>query len=210
MNANQPTRKERRYFRDRGEIIDAALTLFSEKGFHAVTMQQIARAAEFSVGKLYTFFANKKDLYQALIREKARVLHDELMAILSQEDDEPTLIRRANARRMELFLNNTDAIRLYLSETIGAGFSLRAGLNREVRIQYDALLQAVSRLFAKGMEKGVFVAGDPYQYAVALDGMTNALVMSHMENPQQRAVDPEMVCRLFFKGILVHPGGGDA
>ena len=56
--------------------MEAALHLFAENGFHHVTMQQIAQAAEFSVGKLYTFFANKEDLYQALIREKADELHN--------------------------------------------------------------------------------------------------------------------------------------
>ncbi|OPX36689.1 MAG: hypothetical protein B1H13_14035 [Desulfobacteraceae bacterium 4484_190.3] len=64
-------RKTREFLRHRAEILDVALELFSEKGFHNVTMQEISRKSEFSVGTLYKFFPNKEELYRALFLEKA-------------------------------------------------------------------------------------------------------------------------------------------
>ncbi len=52
-----------------------ALKLFSEKGFHNVSMHEIAEKSEFAVGTLYKFFSNKEELYKALILEKAEKFH---------------------------------------------------------------------------------------------------------------------------------------
>ena len=111
---------------------------------------------------------------------------------------------------MKKAINNSAIIRLYLQETTGAGFSLRANMTQAIRVQYDDLLKMLGGLFARGIQKGVFVAGDPTLYAVALDGMTNALVLAVMEDPQRQAMDIEAVCNLFFNGILNRPGGRDA
>jgi TetR/AcrR family transcriptional regulator len=73
MQAVKVSRKERELQRHRWEILRVALKMFSESGFHGVTMQDIARESEFAVGTLYKFFNNKEDLYGALLMEKLRM-----------------------------------------------------------------------------------------------------------------------------------------
>lgn len=51
------------------ELVDAALTLFVEKGFAATRLDDIARAAGVSKGTVYLYFANKEALFEAVIRE---------------------------------------------------------------------------------------------------------------------------------------------
>ena len=48
--------------RRRHQIIDAAVQLFIEKGFHKTTTRQIAAAAGFSIGSLYEYVASKEDV----------------------------------------------------------------------------------------------------------------------------------------------------
>ena len=48
--------------RRRRQIADAAVQLFIDKGFHKTTTRQIARAAGFSIGSLYEYFASKEDV----------------------------------------------------------------------------------------------------------------------------------------------------
>jgi AcrR family transcriptional regulator len=71
MEQKKLSRKEREYRRHRYEILEAALELFSEKGFYNVSMNEIAQKAEFAVGTMYKFFENKEDLYKALVLEQA-------------------------------------------------------------------------------------------------------------------------------------------
>lgn len=46
----------------RRQIVDAAVRLFVENGFHKTTTRQIARAAGFSIGTLYEYVASKEDV----------------------------------------------------------------------------------------------------------------------------------------------------
>ncbi len=48
--------------RRRRQIVDAAVKLFVEKGFHKTTTRQMARAAGFSIGTLYEYVASKEDV----------------------------------------------------------------------------------------------------------------------------------------------------
>lgn len=48
--------------RRRRQIVDAAVELFIQHGFHKTTTRQIARAAGFSIGSLYEYVASKEDI----------------------------------------------------------------------------------------------------------------------------------------------------
>jgi AcrR family transcriptional regulator len=80
------TRRERRRQRDREEIMAAAATLFADSGYHRTSMQAIAEQADFSVGKLYTFFAGK----EAILEEILTRFEAGLLALVDQEDDPAT------------------------------------------------------------------------------------------------------------------------
>jgi AcrR family transcriptional regulator len=48
-------------------LLDAALEVFTERGFHGATLEQIASAAGFTTGVVYSRFASKADLFLALL-----------------------------------------------------------------------------------------------------------------------------------------------
>lgn len=50
-------------------LLDAALTVFSAKGYASTTLEDIAKEAETTRGAIYWHFKNKADLYNALFRE---------------------------------------------------------------------------------------------------------------------------------------------
>ena len=83
MENKKPPRREREKLRQRQEILTAALSLFSKKGYHNVSMQEIAAKAEFAIGTLYKFFKNKEDLYKVLTLEQADKFHEALTKSLS-------------------------------------------------------------------------------------------------------------------------------
>jgi AcrR family transcriptional regulator len=52
-----------------GEIVAAALHLFAERGYAATRLDDVAAAAKVSKGTLYLYFANKEELFRAVVRE---------------------------------------------------------------------------------------------------------------------------------------------
>ena len=64
-----PARRERRKEARPGELLQAALTLFVEKGFAATRSEEVAQRAGVSKGTLFLYFPSKEDLFKAVIQE---------------------------------------------------------------------------------------------------------------------------------------------
>jgi TetR/AcrR family transcriptional regulator len=65
LNAKRERRKDARP----GELLDAALDLFVEKGFAATRAEEVAARAGVSKGTLFLYFQSKEDLFKAVVRE---------------------------------------------------------------------------------------------------------------------------------------------
>ena len=64
-----PHKRERRKQARPGELLDAALDLFVEKGFAATRSEEVALRAGVSKGTLFLYFPSKEELFKAVVRE---------------------------------------------------------------------------------------------------------------------------------------------
>jgi TetR/AcrR family transcriptional regulator len=67
--AEQAPKRERRKQARPGELLDAALDLFVEKGFSATRVDEVAARAGVSKGTLFLYFQSKEGLFKAVVRE---------------------------------------------------------------------------------------------------------------------------------------------
>ena len=63
------TKRERRKEARPGELLEAALDLFVEKGFAATRVDEVAARAGVSKGTLFLYFPSKEELFKAVVRE---------------------------------------------------------------------------------------------------------------------------------------------
>jgi len=198
------SRREREKLRQRRQMLAAALELFSEKGFHNVSMHEIAKRAEFAIGTLYKFFKNKEDLYKALVMEKAEEYHRVLMGVLSEGKDVLTVIEGYIVAKSRLFTDNLPILRLYFAETRGASFNIRARLDQDIQRLYDKFIMRLVSVLQDGVRRKVFREMDPYHMAVALEGLTNAFLFCWMEDPEQHPYETNVpfIRDMFLNGVL--------
>lgn len=69
-NPDAPRRTRRKEARP-GELLDAALALFVEKGFAATRVEEVAARAGVSKGTLFLYFPSKEELFKAVVHENA-------------------------------------------------------------------------------------------------------------------------------------------
>lgn len=201
-------RREREMLMRRQEILNAALELFSQKGYHNVSMQEVAEKAEFAIGTLYKFFKNKEDLYKALIMDQADRFHEAVTKAIAEPDDEIEKLRNYVRAKGEVFRVNVSVVRLYFAETRGAGFNVRVGLEEKIKARYQKFIYSLSLIFKKGMRRKRFQRiADPYHLAIALDSLTNAFLYLWLEDPKSYPYpeDPDVILNILFKGLLHKP-----
>ena len=82
----------------RAQIVDAALNLFSEKGFSGTRTKEIARAAGISEALIFRHFKSKEELYNEALKEtlKGHPMIRDLTAKMEQKDDYGVLFAYAD------------------------------------------------------------------------------------------------------------------
>lgn len=199
------TRRERERLRQRQEMLTAALELFSSKGYRNVSMHEIAQRAEFAVGTLYKFFKSKEDLYHALIMEQCEQFHLGLTQAIDGPAEETEKLRNFVRAKGQLVRANVAWIRLYLAETQGARLDVIAGLDPLIRARYEEFLRILAGVFERGMKKKRFKRiAAPYHLALALDSVTNALLLRWIEAPDVHPFpeNPDVILNILFKGLI--------
>jgi len=205
MEDKKLPRREREKLRQRREMLAAALELFSEKGYHNVSMHEIAEKAEFAIGTLYKFFKNKEDVYKTLIAEQADRFHETLRKAIEESDDEIEQLRNYVKAKRDVFMDNTSVIRLYFAETRGASFNIKAGLDSEIRERYGQFMHTLASVFESGMKRKRFQKiAEPYHLAVALDSLSNAFLLLWLEARDRHPFpeDPDVILNILFRALV--------
>jgi AcrR family transcriptional regulator len=92
--AERAPRWERRKDSRPSELLRAALDLFTERGFAATRLDDVAKMAGVSKGTLYLYFPSKEDLFKACVRETiVPMIEDFKTRILTQNLPAQAMLR---------------------------------------------------------------------------------------------------------------------
>lgn len=79
---------ERRREQTRQHLIDAAADVFMRRGFHGASLDEVAAAAGFTKGAVYSNFKNKDDLFVAVLDCRVQRQMDTLQSLLAEAPDD--------------------------------------------------------------------------------------------------------------------------
>lgn len=182
----------------------AALRLFSAKGYHKVSMREIADESEFCMGSLYKLFESKELLFAELMRSCARRASEILLPALDGQDNERERIAAYIQAHRQLLETSAQVIKLYLLESPISNMNLASGLDEQVMKERREALTRLSAVFASGMRKGIFRRMDPRATTLAFSAMLESMVSGIVEDSDETSTNDRIseVESLFFHGIL--------
>lgn len=171
-------RKERERERRRNEILDAAETVFFEKGAKNATMDDVAEAAELSKGTLYLYFKSREEVYLALSLRGLSLMNDMFQkAIQGQQKgiDKVRAIGRAYYDFTQKYPGYHEALIFWESQEhdIQNPESEAYSCVNVGDDSFDVLVQAIQGGMADGSMRPDL---DPMQTALTLWGATMGLV----------------------------------
>ncbi len=102
-------------------ILEASLEVFSQKGFHPATMDEIAEKAGVGKGTLYRYFETKEKLFAELVRLRLDELGRTAGSVMDGQDDVLTMISKYIRMYFEFFDRNQRLYRLIIQEQLDLG-----------------------------------------------------------------------------------------
>ena len=191
-------------------ILDAAEHLFSEKGFAAAAINEIARQAGVSKANVFHHFSSKKALYLAVLRRVCERTTASLF--LDAQATGQTACRQLEhfvASHLQGLLQNRRATRLILREVTYADFREGRELAEQVLAGYfDRLVSLVSAGQREGMLRADF---EPALLAHLLVGANNFYFQTRSVLPHLTdapfAQDPDQFVTELFRLILTGVAG---
>jgi len=199
----EPTRKERIKEQGRQEILEAGMALFGEKGYHIVSMHEIAQKAGVAVGTLYNFFASKEELYNALMEVCVSGVVEVLTPILEDPQAVPLdKIRRVIAAHERIVRENAPYIRLSQSRFSDRAVKEHMGLKSQNVM--DQMQKRMAEIFKEGIEKGVFRDLDPVLMAELLRAIMEASAFVAIWEPAKTSMTEinKTIEVVFLHGIV--------
>ncbi len=161
-------------------ILEAAKKIFSEKGYHQTTMDEIALSAQVAKGTLYYNYASKSKLFAATVTEGM----EEIMANISRElESELPFIehfRLLLSCTIRLYLQHSEVTRIYVNE-------LSSGIDNdaltEIKNVRKKFIGFIKETLATGQERGYLKPLNRDLSALALVGIVDALCNDRLDSP---------------------------
>ena len=154
MEHTDATKTEPRFERRKearpGEILDAALELFVERGFAATRLEDVAQRAGVSKGTVYLYFDGKEELFKAVVRSGiVRAIEEAEGTVAGYEGDTADLLRALVVGWWQ-YIGSTK-----LSGIPKLMISEAQNFPELARFYYAEVVQRASRLFESAIERGI-------------------------------------------------------
>jgi AcrR family transcriptional regulator len=162
-------RSQQRYQR----ILDAATSVFADKGYHGTLVDDIAEEADTSKGGVYFHFPNKQAIFLALLDRLALILKQRVEEAVSTRSDPVSRAEAALGVVLDTFASHRRLARLFMVEALGAGPEFNA---RMVRIRAD-FADLIREQLDAAVAAGAIAPIDTRTTASAWFGAINEVIM---------------------------------
>ena len=203
MAHKQETRWQRRKDSRPSEILNAALACFKERGFAGTRLEDVAAKAGVTKGTIYLYYANKEELFEAVVRTELVPNLDRLETALAEPAPAAVLLERLFSFWAHTVAPSPLSVipKIVIAEAGNfpklARFFLEAAPHRMLRL--------IASVIRRGIARGEFrpVDVDHVVYCV-IGPLILSVLWQHSLGPHDdRPLDVQAVCRAHLD-LVVH------
>jgi AcrR family transcriptional regulator len=186
MVTNAAAAVDRREAR-RHRLLDAALQLFAEMGFHDTSVDEVVAQARTSKSAFYEHFESKEDCFRVLLQQEGGALIAAVRAAASVGADHRARTRLGIAAFVTACARQSRVARLLLVESVGLSPSIEA-VRHALHAEFASLTESEVR-YAQEHGDMALAGVDPAVYSRAVVGAVNEATSWFLETGAVR--DPE-------------------
>ena len=199
-------RKEREFKMRRTAILAAAEKIFSVRGYHDVTVAEIAGASGFSTGSLYQFFKSKEQLYTVMISEKLTAMYESIQREVGQAKDLKEKIIALIGAQLQFVQENTDFCRIFLRGENELSTQPMSSIRQQLIDNYFEHVSFIENILITGIKSGVLRNLPPREMAAALSHLIRATSIDWMLLPSKDSLvsRKDFILDIYLNGVKKH------
>lgn len=188
----------------RQHILDAAYVIFSRKGYHRATVDEIIALADTGKGTVYNYFVNKEHLFYTLIKERSAPFHERIKQILLAELLPLEKIYILTREFLKFYSANADLWRVLMHEMRAFGeigySEFNENQQEKYRKNFENALGVLESVIADGIRQQAIRACNTKQAAYGLFSAILAIVFQRLvgDNHEETA---QNIANTFLFGI---------
>jgi AcrR family transcriptional regulator len=199
------SRKEREKRARQQDILKVAGELFATKGFRDTTLDEIAHHAEFGKGTLYNYFANKEEIFHAIIDQSIEDSIALARESVNAEGGLPEKLALFARKTIRSIWENGELLHAIYHELHRAG-SAEATKFREIIKRAGGMWGSLAELLQKEMDEGRIRTCDPAEYVILFDGMVRGYCFKKFSldesgSDEEFAQAADLIVSVFLDGI---------
>lgn len=177
---------------NRQQILEAAKTLFAEKGFEATNVRDIINESNLSPGTFYNYFQSKEEIFEVLTDEIIKEVRAQIQASYKNVKMDRAEINKALRQFFQIFLGNPRLMKF---------LSRNQSYLRELRSKgrFDDMLKDLEKALDDGVKNGMIPQVPVKIVAIAIFGAVFEIIATMVITPNF-AVDKaiETLSQLLF------------
>lgn len=184
----------------RDKLIEVARQLFAQKGEENTTMNDIALASEKGRRTIYTYFKNKREILNAVVKAESDKIVEKLIDIPRQPIPPEQKLMNFIFIRFEI-----------IKELVSRNGSLRAGFFRDIRKVDRARRATISKeanilkqILSEGVEKGVFRVRHIDETASVMILALQGMDVAYVRNSFAELGIEKLKLREYIKDFILH------
>ena len=181
------------------DILEASAQIFSEKGYHASSMEDIAKGVGLKKASLYHHVDSKQEILVELLDQSLEMLISRVEEVTSLDLPYEEKFKRAISAYMDALIENRELSSVLLLEHRSLD---KKQLKRHVP-RRDKLEGIFRGIIEEGIKEGVFSKSDPRISVKAIMGVANWLIMwFRKDGALSKEEISSMISDLVLNGLL--------
>lgn len=185
----------------RDRILDTAQELFGSRGFDAVSVSEIASAANVSTALIYYHFTDKESLLRALMLRGGEVFEPLVERLRTSGGSARERLAAYIEAWIAAVLDNASLTRIVVRPLLESG----GPLSEEILTRISRNMEVIATVISQGVESGEFAPCDPTLAAECLFALLNTRAAAGVLNAahlDRVSSDPHDVARFIARTYL--------
>ncbi|MDI6742337.1 MAG: TetR/AcrR family transcriptional regulator [Smithella sp.] len=190
-------------------ILSSARSLFFQKGFNKVTVDEIAKSSELGKGSIYLYYNSKEEIYAQILLNDIDNFNRLISVLFEKESSASDMLNEFSRVYIDFFLNDSELFRILMTYMLQpAKMNLTEKLNSQILNANARSIDVIGKIIQRGVDSKEFhpqidIRQNQNAFWGLLNGIISLFIFSVAEKKRKERIysTTKLALEIFVRGL---------